>query len=84
MTYDPELPPGCQDADLELAELAQAAAGISAARRRGECPHQGAAGKGNPTHGHGLTDDQLRCTDGCGRVFASQQAWETAINEVLA
>jgi hypothetical protein len=83
MTYDPEVPAGLQDADLEMAEMTLYAARIGAARYAGRCPHQGAAGAGNPTHGAGLTGDQLRCTDGCRRVFADDDAWQAAIEEAL-
>ena len=39
MTYDPEIPRGFQDADIEQAELEAAGAHLHALRRQGICTH---------------------------------------------
>ena len=58
------------DADLELAELETIGNGIAAARAAGICPH--------------TSVQHLRCTDGCGRQFTSEQDWFDAMDEVIA
>ena len=68
MSYDPEAPAGFQDADLEMAELADYSNRLAAARRRGECTHD--------------TTRHLRCTDGCDRQFASDAEWLAARDEL--
>ncbi len=90
MTYDPEIPAGLQDADLEEAELEQVGDQLAHLQRQGVCTHNWVAGPANPSHGAGLTGEQLRCIeqhdrpDGCRQVFADEDAWHAAMEEVLA
>lgn len=73
------------DADLEMAEMAAAGNAVTAARRAGECAHQGTMGY-LPGEDRGLKRGQLKCNDGgsgCGRVFASDEAWYAAMDEVM-
>jgi len=84
--FDPEAT--VQDADIEMAEYAREARALDAARARGECPHSSAVGL--PDSGkifypeqEGLLPGQVRCTDGCGTVFASDADWDRARVEVL-
>lgn len=87
MFHDPELPAGYQDADIEMAELEAAGARIAQWRRSGGCAHQGAVSYRNPPvypEQEGLEPGQLRCTDGCGMVFADDEAWSDAVAEILS
>jgi hypothetical protein len=58
--------------------------GIAAARKRGICTHQSAVGY-LPTpvypEQEGLKPGQLRCTEGCGRVFDSDEEWYDALHD---
>lgn len=71
--YDPEAT--IQDADIEMAAYAREARALDAARARGVCTHSSAVGVSASgrifyPEQEGLTGSQVRCTDGCGRVFA--------------
>ena len=59
MYYDPELPNGFQDADIEMDSLTTAANRAAALAKRGICTHGWLFA---PAYG------QARCND-CGRVF---------------
>lgn len=62
--YDPELPNGFQDADIEMSELIAAGNRSAELRRKGLCDHgwlQGPAGS---------RDSKVHCND-CGAVFDS-------------
>lgn len=77
------------DADLEMADMAAAGDAIAAARKAGRCAHQSAVGYAPKGHRHypeqeGLKRGQVRCTDGCGRVFASDEDWYAAMDEAVA
>lgn len=56
------------DADLEMMEMEAVGNGLETARRHGVCPH--------------LSTQNNVCTDGCGRVFASEQEWLDAMDDV--
>lgn len=84
--YDPELPAGFQDADFEMREMEEIGDAIAAARKAGRCTHGSAVGylpvPAYPEQ-EGLTPGQLRCTQGCGEVFESDQDWYDAMNEAI-
>lgn len=80
--YDPEAT--IQDADLEMAAYAREARAMEAARARGVCQHQSSVGV--PESGRifypeqeGLVRPQVRCTEGCGTVFADDDEWVLAM-----
>lgn len=86
MSYDEELPAGFQDADIEQAEFEAEGNRIAALRRRGVCTHDSGVSYRDPAvypEQEGLKPGQLRCTDGCGRVFNSEADWHDARNEAL-
>lgn len=67
-----------QDADVEMAEAAAIGNAIARQRANGVCCHQSAVGYlAEPVYPEqvGLQPGQLRCTDGCGQVFASDEDW---------
>jgi hypothetical protein len=61
------------DADIEMAELAQLAHTADAARRAGRCPHGGFQGR---------ADGSVTCLD-CGQEFPSEDELHAARAEVL-
>lgn len=68
------------DADIEMAELEATGNRIARLERQGVCCHTRAAGcRAAPD----LKPGELRCA-GCGRVFASDEAWWDAMDEALA
>ena len=72
------------DVDLEMAEMSASAAVGHAARAAGRCAHWGAVGYlPKPVYPaqQGLRPGELRCTDGCGRVFASDEQWYAAMED---
>ena len=74
------------DADLEQAEMYRQGAALEAARKAGRCCHQGAVGYiGQVVYPEqeGLEPGQLRCTDGCGQVFASDEDWWQAMHDAI-
>jgi hypothetical protein len=71
--WDPELPGGCQDADLEMAGLERAAAREAALRKAGKCPHCWVF----------VPEDQLAKCHDCGRVFADRDALEADRRRML-
>lgn len=71
------------DADLEMASMAAAGDAIYAARKAGRCAHMSAAGYHKDFPDRGLRRGQVRCMDGCGQVFASDEAWHEAMDEVM-
>jgi hypothetical protein len=74
------------DADLEMAEMAAAGNALHAARKAGRCVHAGAVGYlPDPVYPEqvGLKPGQLRCTDGCGQVFASDEDWLAAMDAAI-
>lgn len=74
------------DADLEMAAMARAGNAVRAARKAGRCAHQGAVGYLKPAlypEQEGLKRGQSRCTDGCGRVFGSDDEWYEAMEEAM-
>lgn len=71
-----------QDADVEMAEARQIGAAIARQRAKGVCCHLSAVGYlAEPVYPEqiGLKPGQLRCTDGCGEVFASDEDWWAAM-----
>ena len=82
--YDPEAI--YQDSDIEAAEMAEAGNAIAAAQARGVCCHMSAVGyRSVPvyTEQEGLKPGQMRCTDGCGEVFADEEDWNAAMNYAM-
>ena len=74
------------DADMEAADYASAARRAENVRAAGECPHLstvGYVGRVFYPAQEGLTPGQVRCTDGCGRVFASDEEWLEAMTEAM-
>jgi hypothetical protein len=70
------------DADLLLAGMNALGDAIHAARARGVCCHQSAQGH-QAGQADGLRPGQVRCTDGCGRVFDGDEAWWAAMDEAV-
>ncbi|GGX55953.1 hypothetical protein [Streptomyces chartreusis] len=69
------------DVDLIMAEMEATARRLAAHEEAGFCTHQMAVGCiPEPVYQEqiGLEPGQLRCTAGCGTVFASEQAWDAA------
>ena len=69
------------EADLLQAQYEAEGRRITRARRAGRCTHGSAVGYRNPTcypEQEGLEPGQLRCTDGCGQVFGSDDDWADA------
>ncbi len=75
------------DADLEMAEMSRVGRAIDRARAAGVCCHQGVvgyvAGKVFYPEQVGLEPGQSRCTDGCGRVFTSDDDWQAAMSAAI-
>ena len=69
------------DADLEMAELEAVGNAISHQRRAGVCVHCSAEDYHPSYPERGLQPGQTRCTDGCGRVFNSEDEWWEAHRE---
>jgi hypothetical protein len=95
LSHDPELPAGCQDADLLQADLEAAGRHIARLQAQGICTHGWTVGL--PDNGkiiypeqEGLTGGQRRCMEqhdregGCRQVFDSEEDWHAAMGEVLA
>lgn len=75
-----------RDADAEMAGWAAAGRAVDRARAEGRCPHLSAVGYlPEPVYEaqHGLKPGESRCTDGCGRVFASDEDWYAAMDGAL-
>jgi hypothetical protein len=86
--YDEELPAGFQDADFEQREMEELGNQIAALERKGICTHGhtvglGADGVAHYPEAEGLVGQQRKCSD-CGEVFADDDDWNDARNEVLA
>lgn len=75
--YDPEAV--IQDADIEMAELAEIGARIGRLEAAGVCTHESWVGRSATGEIHypeqiGLSGDQVRCTRKCKQVFANDDA----------
>jgi len=84
MFYDEEAV--YQDADILQAQYEQESRAIRARRNAGVCCHQSAVGYVNPPiypEQEGLLPGQIRCTEGCGTVFDSDQAWYEAMTAAV-
>ncbi len=66
MFYDPEVPAGFQDADIEMAELEAMGNLIHRLNAKGICTHEGT--------GRGPEPGTRQCGD-CHEVFASDEDW---------
>ena len=80
--YDPEAV--IQDADIEQFEMEQIGRSIAQARKAGHCTHQSVVGYRQPIfypEQEGLKPGQMRCTEGCGRVFEDDDDWYYARHE---
>lgn len=74
------------DADIEMAQMAEVGRQMDAQRKRGVCQHSSAVGYlAKPVYPEqqGLKPGQLRCTDGCGEVFADDEDWFRAMDDAL-
>jgi hypothetical protein len=74
------------DADMEMAEMAAVGNAIARARRAGRCAHQSSVGylpKPVYPEQEGLKPGQSRCTEGCGRVFDSDEDWYAAMDAAI-
>ena len=83
-TYDEEAV--YQDADFEMAEARNVGNAIARQEAKGVCCHQGVVGYlAEPVYPEqiGLSPGQVRCTDGCGAVFASEDDWFAAMGYAL-
>ncbi len=80
--YDPEAT--IQDADIEQAEWEREACQSHAARLRGICQHNSAVSYRVPVvypEQVGLRPGEMRCTEGCKRVFGSDEEWVDAMRD---
>lgn len=74
------------DADIEMAEAVAVGRTIAYQQQAGVCCHLSAVGwvpEAYYPERVGLLPGQVRCRDGCGQVFASDEAWHEAIEEAL-
>ena len=72
-----------QDADIEQWEMEREGNRLAALKRQGICTHGSAVGLGGDGKAHypeaeGLLPGQVRCTEGCGQVFETREAWDDA------
>lgn len=74
--YDPELPAGLQDADLETGELTRQANREARLRRLGICTHSG--------HGPVVIGEPARRCYDCGAVFKDEVELEVSRRNALA
>jgi len=75
------------EADMEQAEMVRAGNAIARARKAGICCHTSAVGYlASPVYPEqeGLRPGQSRCTEGCGRVFGSDQEWYAAMDAAVS
>ncbi len=68
-----------QDADIEQAQLEEAGNRIHDLNKRGVCTHEGWVGRSKTGESiypeqDVLIGDEVRCTHGCGKLFASEEA----------
>jgi hypothetical protein len=74
------------DADMLQAEMVRHGNAIARARAAGRCTHGSAVGYRDPPvypEQEGLRPGQSRCTEQCGRVFASDQEWHEAMEAAV-
>lgn len=88
MMYDYDEEATIQEADILQAQYEQESRELEALRRRGICTHQSWVGL--PADGtiyyesqKGLKAGQVRCTDGCGQVFDSEEDRDYAAEEAM-
>lgn len=83
--YDPEAV--YQDADIEQAEWEAEGRALHAAQKAGRCCHTSTVGYSGRSarrpEQEGLRIGQQRCTEGCGRVFDSDEEWADAMEEAI-
>jgi hypothetical protein len=79
-----------QDADILMMEYAREGRALANARKRGNCCHSSVVGyvPGGVFYPEqvGLNPGELRCTEGtngCDRVFFSDEDWDQARQEAL-
>lgn len=75
--HDPELPAGCQDADIEQAEFGALGRRVTALRRKGICTHGWVQGQ----PGRSMTGP-IKCLD-CGQEFLTADDWHDARHQLL-
>jgi hypothetical protein len=83
--YDPEIPAGYQDADIEQAEMEALGNHIHRLEARGVCTHGAVVGHAiNPDTGETYYYEQeyiepgQKLCHGCGSVFVDEQDWQDA------
>lgn len=81
--YDPELPAGFQDADFEMRELEELGNRAHWLRTHGKCPHGSWVGYHPEYPERNLSANEVRCTDGCNKVFLSEDEILDAHREVM-
>lgn len=77
---------GFTDADMEQAEYERIGAHVAQLEGAGVCCHLSAVGyMPEPFYPAqvGLLPGEVRCTDGCGATFASEDAWQDAVSEAV-
>ncbi len=75
-----------READMLQAEMDRHGNAIARARAAGRCTHGSAVRYLNPPvypEQEGLQPGQSRCTEGCGRVFESDQEWQEAMDAAV-
>lgn len=77
-----------QDADIEQAQWGEQGRAVDAAQAAGRCCHLSAVGVSASgeifyPEQEGLVRGQLRCTEGCGATFESDEDWDAAKEEAI-
>ncbi|WP_331738805.1 hypothetical protein [Embleya sp. NBC_00896] len=72
-----------RDVDLEMAAMTAVGDRMAELRRAGVCTHGSAQGYREDLGDPELRPGQVRCTDTCGRIFASDDDWYAAIDAAL-
>ena len=74
------------DVDQEMADMDAVGDAIARVRRTGRCLHLSAVGYNPKPHRpeqEGLKPGELRCTEGCGRVFTSDDDWYVGMDDAV-
>lgn len=82
MTWTDYEPPLISDADLEMMEAEIIGHGIAARQKQGICCHLSAVGWVGEViypEQEGLLPGQVRCRDGCGMLFSSDEEWQEIV-----
>ena len=76
MGFDPEVPAGYQDADIEQAEMIELGNRLADLEAKGICTHQGIRDSKNKR--------DLKVCTGCGETFRDRDAWDEAVASVIS